>query len=224
MKLTDWPLAERPREKLLNSGPASLSDAELVAIFLRTGLPGKTVVDLARELLNAFGGLRPLLESGRQSFCAHPGLGVAKYAQLHATQEMARRHLQATLERGITICEPDTPRQFLSSRLRHFGQEVFACMYLDAQHRLIEFREHFYGTIDGASVYPRELVKAALECNAAAVILPHTHPSGIAEPSSADKAITCRIQDALALVDVRVLDHMIVGDADVLSFAERGLI
>ncbi len=213
MKLTDWPPAERPREKLLSSGAASLSDAELVAIFLRTGLPGKSVVDLAREVLQAFGGLRPLLEAGRQSFCAHPGLGVAKYVQM-----------QATLERGISICEPDAPRRFLSSRLRHLGQEVFACMYLDAQHRLIEFHEHFFGTVDGASVYPRELVKAALKYNAAAVILAHNHPSGIAEPSAADKAITRRIQDALALVDVRVLDHMIVGDADVFSFAERGLI
>ncbi|MCB1661970.1 MAG: DNA repair protein RadC [Pseudomonadales bacterium] len=224
MAIREWPEAERPREKLIKAGAAALSDAELLAIFLRTGIPGLTAVDLARRLLLSFGGLRGILEADFQSFSAQPGLGLAKYAQLQAILEMAHRHLAERMQNGVEITSPDVTREFLSVTMRAYQQEVFACLYLDSQHRLIHFHTHFFGTVDGASVYPRELVKTALKHNAAAVILAHNHPSGVAEPSRADQTITRGIQSALELVDVRVLDHMIVGDGEVISFAERGLI
>ncbi|WP_027857940.1 RadC family protein [Marinobacterium jannaschii] len=224
MAIRDWPEGERPREKLLLMGPQSLSDAELLAIFLRTGVSGKSAVDLARELLQSFGGLRELLESDRQTFCAGHGLGDAKFTQLQAVLEMGRRHLQATLERGGALESPDAVRQYLSTRLRHRQREVFACLLLDNRHRVISYEELFFGTIDAASVYPREVVKKALEQNAAALILAHNHPSGVAEPSRADRQITDRLMKALQTVDIRVLDHMVVGDAEVISFAERGWI
>jgi DNA repair protein RadC len=223
MAISDWPLAERPREKLLERGPEALSDAELLAIFLRTGVRGKTAVDLAREVLGGFGGLRPLLEADAKAFCAHPGLGEAKYVQLQATLELARRHLQATLARGDALTSPDATRRYLSARLRDRPQEVFAVLFLDNRHRVLAFEELFYGTVDGASVHPREVVRRVLAHNAAAVILAHNHPSGVAEPSRADEAITRRLKEALALVDVRVLDHIVVGE-DMVSFAERGLL
>lgn len=224
MSISDWPAQERPRERLLTLGAAALSDAELLAIFLRTGVSGKSAVDLARELLERFGGLRPLLESSREQFCQGLGLGDAKYAQLQAVLEMARRHLEATLERGDALENPAAVRRYLTARLRHQAREVFACLFLDNRHRVIHFDELFFGTIDAASVYPREVVKRALAHNAAALILAHNHPSGVAEPSLADQQITRRLIDALALVDIRVLDHMVVGDREVVSFAERGLL
>ncbi len=224
MSIANWPVAERPREKLLSLGPAALSDAELLAIFLRTGCVGKSAVDLARELLQEFGGLRPLLEASQTEFCRGLGLGNAKYAQLQAVLEMARRHLSASLQTGNALTSPGLVRQYLSARLRHQQREVFAVLLLDNQHRLITYTELFQGTIDSASVYPREVVKEALARNAAAVILAHNHPSGVAEPSQADQRITTRIQAALELVDIRVLDHMVVGDTEVVSFAERGLL
>ncbi|WP_372831234.1 DNA repair protein RadC [Pontibacterium sp.] len=224
MAICDWPEGERPREKLLNLGAHALSDAELLAIFLRTGVTGKSAVDLARDLLTDFGGLRPLLESSADEFCAAHGLGPAKYVQLQAVLEMGQRHLAATLERESALESPAAVRTYLSSRLRHEPREVFACLFLDNRHRVIKFEPLFFGTIDAASVYPREVVRRALEHNAAAVILAHNHPSGVAEPSRADKQITDRLVQALALVDIRVLDHMVVGDAEVVSFAERGLI
>lgn len=224
MAICDWPEGERPREKLLNLGAHALSDAELLAIFLRTGVTGKSAVDLARELLTTFGGLRPLLESSVDEFCAAHGLGPAKYVQLQAVLEMGQRHLAATLERESALESPAAVRAYLTSRLRHEPREVFACLFLDNRHRVIKFEPLFFGTIDAASVYPREVVRRALEHNAAAVILAHNHPSGVAEPSRADKQITDRLVQALALVDIRVLDHMVVGDAEVVSFAERGLI
>jgi DNA repair protein RadC len=220
--IRDWPASERPREKLLAHGPAALSDAELLAIFLRTGVAGKTAVDLARGLLEYFGGLRPLLEADRQQFCKQHGLGLAKFAQLQAGLEMTRRHLQAQLQRGDVLENPDSTRRFLASRLRHLPHEVFACLYLDNRHRVIVFEELFRGTIDGASVHPREVVRSALQHNAAAVILAHNHPSGIPEPSRADVQITRRLVDALALVDIRVLDHLVIGDTEAVSMAERG--
>ena len=189
-----------------------------------TGVTGKSAVDLARELLQDFGGLRTLLEADQSSFCSGLGLGSAKYSQLQAVLEMGRRHLSETLERSGTMTSPDLVRDYLSSQLRHRQQEVFAALFLDSQHRLLAFEELFQGTIDGASVYPREVVKKALKYNAAALILAHNHPSGIAEPSQADRRITRRLQDALELVDIRVLDHMVVGDGEVFSFAERGLL
>ncbi len=224
MSIADWPAAERPREKLLNLSPKALSDAELLAIFLRTGCAGKSAVDLARELLQQYGGLRPLLEASQADFCRGLGLGTAKYAQLQAVLEMARRHLSATMKEGDSLTSPDLVRTYLSAQLRHQPQEIFAVLFLDSQNRLIAYDEIFFGTIDGASVYPREVVKKALARNAAAAILAHNHPSGIAEPSQADQLITRRLQEALDLVGVRVIDHMIVGDKEVISFAERGLL
>ncbi|MDH3525919.1 MAG: DNA repair protein RadC [Gammaproteobacteria bacterium] len=220
--IRDWPAAERPREKLIAHGPAALSDAELLAIFLRTGVNGKTAVDLARELLQAFGGLRPLLAADRRRFCDMHGLGTASYVQLQAVLEMARRHLQEQLQREDVLENPDSTRRYLASRLRHLPHEVFACLFLDTRHRVIAFEELFRGTIDGASVHPREVVKHALHHNAAALILAHNHPSGVAEPSRADIQLTRRLVDALALVDIRILDHLIIGDAETVSLAERG--
>jgi DNA repair protein RadC len=223
MGIKDWPAAERPREKLLALGPSALTDAELLAIFLRTGVSGETAVDLARSLLNEFGGLRALLVADRTSFCALRGLGEAKFVQLQAVLEMARRHLSEGLRREGALSGPGDARRLLALQLRDRPYEVFACLFLDTRHRVIAFEELFRGTIDGASVHPRELVRRALEHNAAAVILAHNHPSGVAEPSAADRQITTRLKDALALVDVRVLDHCVVGD-EIVSFAERGLL
>ena len=224
MSIADWPAAERPREKLLDLGPKALSDAELLAIFLRVGCVGKSAVDLARELLQEYGGLRSLLEASQEQFCGGLGLGPAKYAQLQAVLEMGRRHLSATLKEGDLLTTPALVRNYLSAQLRHQLREVFAVLFLDNQNRLIAYDELFYGTIDGAAVYPREVVKKALSRNANSVILAHNHPSGIAEPSQADQRITQRLQDALSLVDIRVIDHMIVGNSEVISFAERGLL
>lgn len=224
MAITDWPSAERPREKLLSRGPQALSDAELLAIFLRTGVRGKTAVDLARDLLNEYGGLRALLEADYQAFCQAHGLGSAKFAQLQAVLEMGRRHLFETLQRGDPLSSPSDTRRFLLARLRDLPYEVFACLFLDNRHRVIEFVELFRGTIDGTSVHPREVVKQALSTNAAAVIFAHNHPSGVAEPSTADQRLTQRLRDALNLVDIRVLDHIIVGDGQTVSLAERGLV
>jgi len=223
MPITDWPLDKRPREKLLARGSESLSDAELLAIFLRTGIRGKTAVDLSHDLLENFSGLRHLLKADQQAFCQHNGLGPAKYAQLQAVLEMARRYLSAGLARGDSLTSPQETRQYLTAQLRDYSHEVFAVLFLDQRHRVIEFEEMFRGTLDGASVYPREVVKKALAHNAAAVIFAHNHPSGVAEPSQSDERITQRLKEALALVDIRVLDHFVVGD-EVVSFAERGLL
>jgi DNA repair protein RadC len=224
MPITDWPLAERPREKLLQHGAAALSDAELLAIFLRTGLPGRSAVDLARDLLNGFGSLRGLLQADLPGFCQHAGLGPAKFVQLQAVMEMARRHLFEELKRGDALTSPGAVRRFLRSQLASLPHEVFACLFLDNQHRVIAFEELFRGTLDSASVYPREVLKRALAHNAAALILTHNHPSGVAEPSQADLHLTRRLRESLALVDIRVLDHLVVGDGEPVSFAERGLL
>ncbi len=219
-----WPAEERPREKLLARGAEALTDAELLAIFLRTGVAGKSAVDLSRELLADFGGLRGLLSASQKRFCLGKGLGAAKYAQLQAVLEMSRRYLRERLERGDALSSPEDTRAYLKARLNGYSQEVFACLFLDNRHRVIEYEELFRGTIDGASVHPREVVKRALHHNAAALILAHNHPSGIAEPSQADRQITRRLGDALGLVDVRVLDHFIVGDGEPYSFARMGLL
>ena len=222
MAIRDWPASERPREKLLHSGAAALSDAELLAIFLRTGVTGLSAVDLARKLLSDFGSLRALLDATVQTFCQQHGLGSAKFVQLQAVLEMSRRHLESTLSRGNAFTDAATTRRYLQRQLRHFDHEVFACLFLDTRHRLISFDPLFRGTIDGASVYPREVVKQALKHNAAAVIFAHNHPSGVAEPSQADIQITKRLRAALELVDIRVLDHIIVGDAHTCSLAQIG--
>lgn len=225
MSITDWPEDDRPREKLLLRGPSALSDAELLAIFLRTGVKGKSAVDLARELLNEYGSLRALLEADFERFSHSLGLGRAKYASLQAVLEMARRHLRQELDRQDVLTSPELTRQYLASTLRSYPYEVFACLLLDSQHRVIGFEELFRGTIDGASVYPREVVKLALAHNAAAIIFAHNHPSGLASPSEADKFITQRLKQALGLLDIRVLDHFIVGDGvNAYSFAEHGLL
>jgi DNA repair protein RadC len=220
MPITDWPVNERPREKLLERGAANLTDAELLAIFLRTGTRGRTAVDLARELLGRFGGLRALLRAARDD-CAVPGFGQAKYAQLQAALEIARRHLAEALARRDAIKDPAAVRRLLQARLRDREHETFAALFLDNQHRVIAYDELSQGTIDGASVYPREVIKAALRHGAAAVIFAHNHPSGVAEPSAADRTLTERLKAALAQVDIRVLDHFVVGE-QVVSFAERG--
>lgn len=224
MTIRDWPAEERPREKLLTRGAATLSDAELLAIFLRTGLPGKDAVELARDLIQRHGGLRGLLSLDAKDFCASPGLGQAKYVQLQATLEMARRHYLDRLKRGSVLNNPDDTRRYLHARLGHYPHEVFACLFLDNRHALIECEELFRGTLDSATVHPREVVKAALAHNAAAVILAHNHPSGVAEPSQSDQSITRRLKEALALVDIRLLDHLVVGAGEAVSLAERGLI
>ncbi len=222
MAIRDWPAQERPREKLLQRGAAALSDAELLAIFLRTGVAGKSAVDLARELLSHFGGVRALLSADESEFCAAPGLGAAKYAQLQAVLELSRRHVSELLQRGSALTSPADTRRLVSSYLRDKPHEVFAALFLDNQHRLIAFEELFRGTLDAASVYPREVVKQALKHNAAALIFAHNHPSGVAEPSQADRQITERLVRALELMDIRVLDHFVVGDGVPVSFAERG--
>ena len=222
--IKEWPIADRPREKLLDRGASSLSDTELLAIILRTGCAGKSAVDLARELLQHFGGLRPLLEANEETFCQTHGLGRATYAHLQASLEIARRLLAETLRRGNAFTNTQAVKHFVASKLRHRQQEVFGILFLNSQHQLLLFEELFVGTIDEASVYPREVVKKALAVNAAAVIFTHNHPSGIAEPSDADKLITQHLKKALDLVDIRVLDHMVVGDKQVVSFAERGIL
>ncbi|WP_158890685.1 MULTISPECIES: DNA repair protein RadC [unclassified Pseudomonas] len=220
MSIKDWPAQERPREKLLAQGAQALTDAELLAIFLRTGVAGKSAVDLARQLLGEFGSLRALLEADLAAFSAH--LGPAKFSQLQAVLEMGRRHLAEGLRRDSALESPQQVRDYLKARLRHEPHEIFGCLFLDTRHRVLAFEALFHGTIDGASVYPRQVVKRALAHHAAAVILTHNHPSGIAEPSQADRLLTTRLKDALALVDVRVLDHFIVGDGEPLSMAEYG--
>jgi DNA repair protein RadC len=222
MSITEWPEDERPREKLLERGAAALTDAELLAIFLRTGVPGKSAVDLARDLLIEFRGLKRLLGADERSFCQAKGLGRAKYAQLRAVVEMSRRYLLEEAKDRDLLTSPDAARDYLKSRLAGYPHEVFACLFLDNRHRLIEYEELFRGTIDGASVHPREVVRRALRANAAAVIFAHNHPSGVAEPSQSDLRITQRLKDALSLVDVRVLDHVIIGDGPGTYLAERG--
>ena len=224
MAITDWPEGERPREKLIQRGAASLSDAELLAIFLRTGVVGKSAVDLARELLNRFGNLTQLFAASEEAFCEMNGMGPAKYVQLQAVLEMSRRALQEEMRSGDALNSPAAVRSYLQLLLRGREQEVFMVIFLDAQHRVIASEEMFHGTLTQTSVYPREVVKRALALNAAAVIFAHNHPSGVAEPSQSDRLLTDTLKQALQLVDVRVLDHFIVAGAGCLSFAEKGMV
>ena len=224
MRMKDWPQRERPRERLLAGGPASLADAELVAIMLRTGRAGLDAVQFARQLLSKTGGLRGLLDLDRAAFEALPGLGTARYAEFKAALELGRRYLRTTLERVDVVDNPAVAKRYLLAQFKPLRREVFACLFLDTRHRIIAFEPIFFGTIDAATVHPREIVKRVLELNAAAVILAHNHPSGVAEPSEADQLLTRRLRDALGLVDVRVIDHIVAGDVDVVSFADRGLL
>ncbi len=224
MAITDWPEDERPREKLLARGAQALSDAELLAIFLRTGQQGLTAVDLARRQLVSSGGLRAMLDLSPERMAHLPGMGVARRALLLAALELGRRYLAEPLERGLPLDNPDKAGQLLTAQLRGLPFEVFACLFLDNKHRLIAFEKLFQGTIDAAAVYPREVVRRAMEHNAAAVILAHNHPSGVAEPSQSDHAITRRVVEALGLVEVRVLDHLVIGDGGWVSLASRGAV
>ena len=225
MSITDWPVGERPRERLLARGAAALSDAELLAIFLRVGVKGKSAVDLARELIGRFGSLNHLFAASQDDFSAIPGMGPAKYAQLQAVLEMSRRALAEAMKQSNAMSTPGVVRDYLRLHLAGLAHEVFFALWLDAQNHLITSEELFRGTLTQTSVYPREVVKKALWHNAAAVVLAHNHPSGVCEPSSADEFLTRELKQALALVDVRVLDHFIVaGQSQPLSFAERGLI
>lgn len=223
MAIPHWPSAERPREKLIRQGASALSDAELLAIFIRTGVSGVSAVDLARQLLNDFGSLRNILAASAGDFCRRKGLGMAKFVQLQAVMEIARRHLREQLDRQNCLTSPSQTIEYLRAQLRDHDYEVFACLMLDNRNRVIAFREMFRGTIDGASVYPREVVKQALADNAAAVIFAHNHPSGVSEPSQSDINITERLKKALQLVDIRVLDHVIVGDS-ITCLSEQGLV
>ncbi len=221
--LKDWPELERPREKLLHLGPASLSDAELLAIFLRTGVKGCHVVDLARGLLNSFGSIGAIYQANHDDFCQQHGLGTAKYVQLQACLEMSKRYLAEQLtQQGKQLLSSQATRDYLLSELRNENREVFAILFLDNQHQVLKFERLFFGTIDAAAVYPRVVVEQALKHHAAAVILTHNHPSGVAEASRADKLLTDKLIKALLLVDIRVLDHIIVAGHQCYSFAEHG--
>ncbi len=224
MAIKDWPEGDRPREKLLSLGAQALSDTELLAIFLRTGVKGKSAVELARELTLRFGSLAALFAADLKAVTEISGLGEAKYVQLQAVMEMARRALRESLEERDVLTSPEAVKAYLRLKLQDLPREVFVVIFLDAQNRVQAIDELFAGTLTQTSVYPREVVKRALTHNSAAVILAHNHPSGVAEPSHADEALTRALQQALALIDVRVLDHFIVGRGAALSFAERGLL
>jgi DNA repair protein RadC len=224
MSIADWPVDDRPREKLLSKGAAALSDAELLAIFLRTGAKGASAVDVSRRLLGHFGSFAGLLAADKDKFCAFQGLGPAKFVQFQAVMEMARRALLAEAKAGVNLSSPQAVRDLLRLQLQGRPVEVFVGIFLDAQNRVIEVEELFSGTLTQTSVFPREVVRRALHFNAAGMIFAHNHPSGVAEPSHADENLTQVLKQALALVDVRVLDHFIVGRGATLSFAERGLL
>ena len=223
MSIRDWPAAERPREKLLERGASSLSDAELLAIFLRTGVSGRSAVDLARHLLNQFGSLRALLEANLTAFSRELGLGPAKFAQLQAVMEMARRNMGEDLKRDSVLENPTQVRRYLKALLRHEQHEVFGCLFLDSKNRVQTFEVLFHGSINTAHVHARQVVKRALAHNSAGLILCHNHPSGVKDASEADIDLTRHLKQALALVDVVVLDHLIIGDGDPLSMVEYGL-
>ena len=222
MHIRDWPVDERPREKLLRRGAGALSDAELLAIFLGSGLRGQDAVATARNLLADHGPLRALLEHAPAQLARLPGLGPARACKLGAALELGHRHLQAQLERGAALSDPASAGRYFAQRLRGRPHEVFAAMFLDTRHRTIAFEELFRGTIDGAEVHPREIVQRALAHNAAAVIVGHNHPSGNPEPSAADRAVTARLKQALAIVDLRLLDHFVIADGPPVSMAARG--
>ncbi len=224
MSIKDWPKGTQPREKLLANGSRSLSDDELLAIFLRVGVKGKSAVELARDLINHFGNLRAILHADMKSFCQAKGLGEAKFVQLQAVLEMSRRHLEQSLKSDLLLTSAQQTRDYLSLQLAEYNAEVFACLFLDNQHKVIKFEVMFYGTINEASVYPREIVKKALQHNAAAIIFAHNHPSGQPKPSRADIDLTKDLKASLALIDVNVLDHFIVAQNQCVSMAELGLV
>ena len=222
MRISDWPIESRPRERLLNSGPGSLSDADLLAVFLRTGIAGKSAVDMGRELITRFGSLRNLFNAPLNHLSHVTGMGPAKYAILQAALELGRRMHKEDLSQGNVLSSPSCVRDFLRSSLRQAEHETFAVMFLDVRNRLLGYEEMFRGSLTQASVYPREVVKAALARNSAGVILAHNHPSGDASPSVADRVVTTALQRALELVDIRVHDHFIIAGNEIYSFSEHG--
>lgn len=224
MSIRDWPLQERPREKLLASGAAALSEAELLAIVIRSGRRGMSAVDLSRGLLRKFGSVRALLSADVKVLCQEPGMTPTRYAELQAALELTRRHYEAALRTGPGLTCPRSTQEYLVARLRDRPYEVFCCLYLDNHNRLISFDELFRGSVNGANVHLREVVKQALAHNAVGVICAHNHPSGVAEPSTSDELVTRRLREALALVEIRLLDHVVVGDGECISFRERGLL
>ncbi len=223
MSIRNWPEGERPREKLLARGSAALSDAELLAVLLGSGTRGKDAITLGREMLDNAGSLGALLSSPERQMRAG-GLGPAKRARIVAALELARRSLAEELQQLQSLGNPRDSGDYLRAKLRHLPYEVFGCLYLDNRHRVLAFEELFRGTVDGTSVHPREVVRACLQHNACAVIFAHNHPSGVAEPSVADRAITHELRDALRLVGVRVLDHLVIGNGEPVSMAARGLL
>jgi DNA repair protein RadC len=224
MAIRDWPEDDRPREKLIAKGAAALSDAELLAIFLRTGVAGRSAVELARDLLMEFGSLTALCAADERRFCEAKGLGPAKFVQLKAAVELARRALEERVRAGDALSSPKAVRDFLRLTFHGLAHEVFVAIFLDAQNRVLAVEELSRGTLTQTSVYPREVVKSALRHNAAGVVFAHNHPSGVAEPSQADELLTAALKQALGTVDVRVLDHFVVGGSGTMSFAERGLL
>ena len=224
MPISDWPIPDRPREKLLQKGEQTLTDAELIAIFLQTGTRGKTALDIARDLLTQHGGLKRLLRLPAQILLQSPGLGQAKYAALKAAIELGRRYLNDQPPLGEVLNSSQKTQRFLTAELREHTNEIFACAFLDSHLRLISFEKLFEGTVHSTHVYPREIVKRGLAHNAAKIILAHNHPSGHATPSQADKDTTRLIKDALALVDIEITDHIIVGNPGHFSFAEAGIL
>lgn len=223
MNIKEWPEHERPQEKLLARGSSALSDAELLAIIIGSGTQGKNALEIARTLLKDVGSLREVVNAEKAEICRHNGLGKVRYTRLQAAVEISRRILMETVKRGNVFSNADSTRRFLSLKMRNYKSEVFACIFLDNHHRLIEFEELFKGTINAANVHPRELIKRVLYHNASSVILVHNHPSGSSEPSSADRHITDELKQTLGSIDVQVLDHLIVGET-ITSFAERGLL
>lgn len=212
MSIRDWHQHDRPREKLIHFGASSLTDAELLAIFLRVGVKGKSAVELAQDLIDHFGDLHSLLNASKNEFCQAKGLGLAKYAQMSAVLEMARRHFESGLKKGEIFNSPELSAQYFTQQIGRSEREQFACLLLDQQHQMIHFEILFYGTVNQASVHPREIIKLALKHNAAAMIISHNHPSGLPKPSQSDHSITDLIKQALSLVEVRLLDHIIIGD------------
>jgi DNA repair protein RadC len=222
MAIPQWLRHQRPREKLLIQGAKALSNAELLAIFLRTGVQGMSAIDLAEALLDRFGGLGPLLKADQDSFCAAKGLGPAKYCQLQATLELTKRYLEEQLKQSPIFTKPKQVEDYLAVQMKDYQREVFSVLLLDTRHQLLGYHEIFHGTIDTTSVHPREVVKLALQKNAAAIIVAHNHPSGVADPSQSDIAITQRLKAALELVDILLLDHFIIGQGEITSLADLG--
>ncbi|PHR65027.1 MAG: hypothetical protein COA51_06525 [Idiomarina sp.] len=220
----DWPVAERPREKMAELGVATLTDAELLAILLGTGIRGKDVVAYSRDLLSEFDGLGGMLAASAETLMEQPGLGPARVMQLQVVMEISRRYLAWQLRRDDGFTQPAMVRDYLTAQLRHQQREIFVVLLLDSQHRLLKYVELFQGTINAAPVYPREIIKLVMQHNATAVILAHNHPSGVAEPSQADQRVTERLKRALSMIDVALLDHFVIGAGTPVSFAERGLL